>query len=198
MKNEFLEFRKNALQGGGITTPLCADYRRMWSACHDDKEKLMKLALMCQSAPYLATFFNKGKCVSKEYVKREFSDFINGRVLRDCDGVDGFTYGMFFDAPTGFKINIDVCQILYCNNTDVEIEKTKCPRLYVSNDSNINISLDGYNSITIYLFDDSVINIDSCDDTCNVKVYRYSKDAKVNIGKFCLGEVKVFDKELRI
>ena len=158
----------------------------------------MKLALMCQSAPYLATFFNKGKCVSKEYVKREFSDFINGRVLRDCDGVDGFTYGMFFDAPTGFKINIDVCQILYCNNTDVEIEKTKCPRLYVSNDSNINISLDGYNSITIYLFDDSVINIDSCDDTCNVKVYRYSKDAKVNIGKFCLGEVKVFDKELRI
>jgi hypothetical protein len=70
--------------------------------------------------------------------------------------------------------------------------------LYVSNHSTLNITLDGYNSPKIYLFDDSVVNIMECDEESKVIVYKYSDNAKVEIGKYCLSSVKVFDKDLRL
>ena len=96
--DEMLYFRKNALLAN-----LCKEWSNMWAACHDDKEKLMRLVLMQQSAPYFADFCYRGKGLTKDYCKREFSDYINGRIFNDCDNVKGFSYAMYIDAPTGFK-----------------------------------------------------------------------------------------------
>jgi hypothetical protein len=170
----------------------------MWAACHEDKGKLMRLVLMQQSAPYFATFCNNGKGLSREYCKREFGEYVNGRVFNDCDGVKGYTYAMYVDEPTSVEIGLDVVQMLWCNNVDVLIPQTKCPVLYVSNHSTLNITLDGYNSPKIYLFDDSVVNIMEGDEESKVIVYKYSDNAKVEIGKYCLSSVKVFDKDLRL
>ena len=191
--DELTYFRKNALLDG-----LCKEWSAMWSACHSDKEKLMRLVLMQQSAPYFATYCNQGKGLTKGYCKREFKDYINGRVFNDCDDVKGYTYSMYIDAPTSVAMHVDVAQFLWCNNTRVIIEKTKCPTLYVSNHSNIELVLQGFNTPHIYLFDDSVLNINDADDESMVVVYKYSKNAKVNIGKYCLCDVKVHDKELRL
>jgi hypothetical protein len=57
---------------------------------------------------------------------------------------------------------------------------------------------EGYNSVNVKLFDDSVLIIDDIDENCDVVVYKYSDSAKVEKEKFCLGSVKVFQKELRL
>jgi hypothetical protein len=158
----------------------------------------MRLVLSQQSAPHFASFCYQGKGLTKEYCKKEFGDYINGRVFNDCDGVKGYSYGMFIDALDVEKMALDVAQFLWCDDINISIPQTKCPRLYISNKSNLNISLDGYNSIAIYLFDESKVKIDDADSESTVIVYKYAKDANVEIGKYCLGKVKVFNKELKI
>lgn len=191
--DEMLYFRKNALLAN-----LCKEWSNKWAACHDDKEKLMRLVLMQQSAPYFADFCYRGKGLTKDYCKREFSDYINGRIFNDCDTVKGFSYAMYIDAPTGLKIVSDVAQFLWCDNVDVTIPKTKCPILYVSNSSTIHLSLDGYNCPHIYLFDDSKVTIDDADEDSKVVIYKYSDKAQVELGKYCIADVKVFDKQLKL
>ena len=80
----------------------------------------------------------------------------------------------------------------------MEIEATKCPVLYISNSSDVHISCDGFNSPRIYLFDDSCVTIDDSDENTDIIVYKYDSSAIVDVDKFCLGKVKVFNKELRL
>ena len=89
--------------------------------------------------------------------------------------------------------------MLWCNNIDVIIPQTKCSTLYVSNNSEVHFVLNGYNSIHIYLFDDSKVIIDDADETCGIIVYRYSDKAEVEVGKYCLTKnIKIFDKTLKL
>lgn len=193
--DEMISFRKNALLGG-----LCKEWDGMWAACHDNKEKLARLVLMCQSAPYFATFCYNGKGLTKEYCKENFSEYINGRVYYDCDNVKGYSYQIFIEPEdNNITINSDVLQFLWCNGLNIVIPPSKCPRLYVSNKSVIHITLDGYNAPHVYLFDDSKVIIDDADETSEIVVYCYSDNAVVERGKYCLTDkIKVFRKELRI
>lgn len=177
---------------------LCNEYKGYWQKAHGDKEKLMRLVLRQQCAAHFADFCYRGKGLTKDYCKREFSDYINGRIFNDCDNVNGFSYAMYIDAPTGFKIVSDVAQFLWCDNVDVTIPKTKCPILYVSNSSTIHITCDGYNCTHIYLFDDSKVTIDDADEDSKVVIYKYSDKAEVELGKYCLADVKVFNKKLKL
>jgi hypothetical protein len=171
----------------------------MWAACHNDKEKLMRLVLMQQSAAHFADFCYRGKGLTKDYCLQEFGDYINGRVFRDCDKVEGYTYAMFIDAPMDVEINVDVAQFLWCENVNIAVPQTKCPTLYVSNKSRVNLSCDGYNSVKVYLFDESTLFLDDIPEESDVIIYRYSKKAKVEVGRYCLShKVREFDKTLRL
>ena len=192
--DEMMYFRKNAKLGG-----LCDEWDKKWGACHGDKERLMRLVLMQQSAPYFATFCYNGNGLTKEYCKSEFGDYINGRIFKDCDDVDGYAYQMFIAPESDVTIKSDVAQMLWCDNVSVHIDETKCPRLYISNGSTVNLELDGYNSVSVYLFDTSTLVVDDADETCNITVYKYSDSAKVGKGDFCLtNNIKVFNKTLRL
>jgi hypothetical protein len=48
------------------------------------------------------------------------------------------------------------------------------------------------------LFDNSKITSEELDEDSSVTVYKYSDGASVELGKYCLGKVKAFDKELRL
>jgi hypothetical protein len=194
MKDEMTIFHRNALLAN-----LCKEWATMWSNCHDDKEKLMRLVLMQQSAPYFATFCYNGAGLSKEYCLKEFGDYLNGRTFANCDGVEGFTYAMYISPSEAVKMSVDVAQILWSNPAEVIIPETKCPRLYVSNKSSVHLTLEGYNSVLVYLFDESELIIDDADDTCEVVVYRYSDKSKVERGTFCISpKVKIFNKTLKL
>ena len=191
-------FYKNSLQGA-ITNPLCAEYRNEWRKCGDDKAKLVKLALRQQSTPYVISYFNAGKGLSKEYLLEEFKDYINGAsVVHDADLVEGYTYALNVDLQKDWTITTDVCTFLWCYDVVAVVKATSCPTLYVGCNSQVNLALDGYNSIRVYLFDNSTVRIEDADEDSSVIVYKYSKEARVDIDKYCLANVKVFDKELRL
>ena len=188
-----LKYRKNALLDG-----LCKEWDKMWASCRDDKEKLMRLALMQQSIPHIFTYSYQGKGLSKEYLLEDFKDYINGRVFYDCDNVQGYTYQLNVDLKKDWTITTDVSAFMYCEDRIVTIPQCKCPTIYVGCTSDIHLALDGFNSVRVHLYDDSRLVVEDADEESNVIVYRYSDDARVECGKYCLCDVREFKKDLRL
>ena len=198
MIDEMIKFKKNAFDGV-LCDPLCDEYKREWYNAGADKEELVRLCLRQQSIPYFATYCYNKKGLSKRYITSTFGDYINGYTIHDADMVGGYTYGLYVDYSYDNYIIVDkdVLHIMW-SKCNVDIPKTKCPILYVSNKSNLSISCDGYNSVKIYLFDESNILLDDVDYDTDICVYKYSKDCDVILGKYCLGKVKEHRKELRL
>lgn len=197
--DELLEFKKNAILGKISGQPLCEEYKAALRKCGNDKEMLVRLALMQQSTPYLSHACYEKTGLSKEYILANFDEYINGkRTFENVEGVGGYTYQLYVGYDKDFEITADVTSLMWCNGSQIAIESTKCPVLYVSNKSDVSITGEGFNAIRVYLFDESVVNLDDFDENSSVLVYKYSKDARFEIGKYCLGKVKVFNKELKI
>lgn len=194
MAQDLFNYYKHALSNG-----LCSEYKGRWRACHDNKEQLVKLVMAQQSLPHFIHYCYNGMGLSKEYIQETFGDYINGNaVINDADGVDGYTYSLYVGFKGVFKATVDVLSLMWCTNTHVTIETSKCPVIYVGCGSHVHLSLDGYNCPHIYLFDDSKVTIDDADEDSKVVIYKYSDNAQVELGKYCLADVKVFNKKLKL
>jgi hypothetical protein len=199
MDNVMLEFYKSALSGD-ISSPLCSGYKAEWRKCGNNKEKLVRMSLSQQAIPYVSTYANKHNGLTKDYIKHNFGDYINGAVLDDCDGVLGYTYGLYvdWDYEKDLVVDKDVSSLMWCVGTNVVIPTSKCPTIYISNRSNVHLVCEGFNSVHIKLFDKSKVTIEDMDEESDVTVFRYSDECVVETGKYCLKEPKVFNKELRL
>lgn len=198
MKNEMLEFRKQALLGNISGTPLCETYKKAWRKCGNDKEMLVRLALVQQASPFFSTACYMKLGLTKEYILKEFGDYINGKkVFEDVEGVSGYTYELYVGYSKPVTIRTDVISLMW-HSGDIVTPETKCPVLYISNYSDVHLSLDGYNSIRVYIFDESKVTIDDADDNSSVVVFKYSNRAEIEMGKFCFANVKIFPKELKL
>ena len=192
--DDLLNYRRNAIKDG-----LCEEWNKKWSACHNDKAELMRLALMQQSIPHVFTYAYQGKGLTKEYLTSEFKDYVNGaKTIYDADGVQGYTYQLNVDLQKDWTITTDVAAFMYCKDTMVTIQTTKCPSIYIGCSSDVHLCLDGFNSVRVHLYDDSRLVIEDADEESNVIVYRYSDDARVECGKYCLCDVKEFKKDLKL
>lgn len=200
MKDEMFEFKRNALLGNISGQPLCQDYKMALRKCGDDKEMLVKLALRQQASPYFSTACYKELGLTKDYIKENFADYINGHILNDCDGVKGYTYSLYvdWDYVNDLDVKTDVCSVMWTVGANIIIPQTKCPTLYISNKSNVHIVCEGFNTINIKLFDESKVTVQEVDENSDVIIYKYSDKTSVELGKFCLKEPKVFNKELRL
>lgn len=199
MDKEMMNFQRHALLGDINGQPLCSDYKAAWRACGNDKEMMVRLALKQQAQPYLGHACYEKIGLTKDYIMKNFSEYINGnRTFNDVEGVEGYTYQLYVGFDGILSVSVDVLSMMWCSCEEVEIEASKTPVLYLSNKSNINLVLNGYNSPIVYLFDESVLNVYDADETCKVTVYKYSDKASVEEGKFCFGKVNVFNKELRL
>lgn len=194
MAQDLFNYYKHALSNG-----LCSEYKGRWRACHDNKEQLVKLVMAQQSLPHFIHYCYNGIGLSKEYIQETFGDYINGNaVINNADGVDGYTYSLYVGFKGVFKAAVDVLSFMWCNNTNVTVKTSKCPVIYVGCGSHIRLLLDGYNCPHIYLFDDSNVTIEDADEDSKVVIYKYSDKAQVELGKYCLADVRVFNKELRL
>jgi hypothetical protein len=200
MEDEMMKYKKNALLGNISTEPLCQAYKQAWRSCGDDKGMLVRLAMKQQSIPHFSTACYKKLGLTKEYIKDNFRDYINGYVLEDCDGIKGYTYALYVDwgYDNDLDIKTDVSSIMWCIDTNIIVPKCKCPTIYISNSSRVRLICNGYNTVNVKLFDDSKIALDDIDEESNVTIFKYSEKATVELGKFCLKEPKVFNKELRL
>ena len=196
MVNDMFRYYKEALVNN-----LCDEYKGYWRKSMHDKEALMRLALQQQSLPHVMTYSYDGHGLSKEYIKKEFGEYINGkRTFYDVDGVKGYSYSMCVDLrDTTAFVNDDVNAYLYCDDLSLNVNKSKCPILYIGCKSNVYLFCDGYNNVQVYLFDESTLHIEEADGTCSVSVLKYSEKCKVEIGDYCLTpKIRQFDKELRL
>lgn len=199
MDKEMTKFYKTALLGNVSGEPLCDEYRDLWRACGDDRGRLVALAVRQQSLPYLLTHCYKGKGVSKDYIKREFADYINGRYeVKDADLVKGYTYALNVDLEEDSVVTANVSAYMWCRDVELTVRETKAPILYIGCGSTIHLTLGGYNNVMIYLFDDSKVIIDDADEVSKVIVYKFSDKASVEKGRFCFAQVKEHNKTLRL
>jgi len=197
--DELLEFKKNAILGKISGQPLCEEYKAALRKCGNDKEMLVRLALMQQCTPYLSHACYESMGLTKEYILNNFGELINGkRTFENVEGVDGYTYQLYVGYDKDFEITADVTSLMWCNGSQIVIKPTKCPTIYVSNKSKVRLVCDGYNTVSVKLFDESELIVEDMDASSEVVVYKYSNKASVELGKFCLKEPKVFNKELRL
>lgn len=189
-------YYKNAL-----LDDLCDEYKGRWRSAKDNKLELLKLSLCQQSLPHVVTYAYQGRGITKKYVKENFGEYINGYTVYDADGCTGYTYGLYvdYDYDNELVVDKDVASLMWCEDVQAVVPLTKAPTVYVSNNSHINLVCDGYNSVRVYLFDESTVTLEDVDEDSNVIIYRYSDDAKVNIGQFCLStKVREFRKQLKL
>lgn len=199
MEQEMFSFYKNALLGKASEKPLCDEYKTLWRACGNDKDKLIRFALRQQSLPFLMTYCNDGKGLSKEYVTQAYKDYINGKkIIHDADEVKGYTYALYVGNAGIFFNTVDVLAMMWINKTHCTILETKCPTIYVGCGSNVHLSLNGYNNIRLHLYDNSTVMIEDADENSKVIAYKYSDDAKVEAGRFCFAEVREVRKDLKL
>ena len=199
MDKEMFLFFKNALCGE-LTSPLCNEYKQLWKECGDDKRKLFDLALHQQSLPYFIEHCRYNFGLSKDYLLESFKDYVNGKYIGiDVDGVKGdYKSEMYVSSSDVILADCDVLACLWCD-TQVCVPKCKSIKMYCGCSSNLSLSCDGYNNITIVLLDDSSITLDDVDENTSVSVYKYSDTSNVNYGKYCLSDkIKVFNKKLTL
>lgn len=189
------KYYKNALLGN-----LCGEYRGYWQSAHNDKLKLITLAMSQQSIPHVVTYAYNGMGVTKEYIETEFKDYINEKTpILDADGVEGYAYALYIAQNRILRPSADVLSLMWCKDITLQINACKCPFLYISNNSDIKLVLDGFNSPKIYLFDESSLTIEDADETCSATIYKYSDKCNVKYGKFCLSKrIKEHQKELKL
>ena len=193
MDQEMFMFYRNSL-----CKNLCREYSDQWKGLLENKVELFRFCLKQQAQPYFATSVYQGWGLTIDFLKKGYADFINGKyIASDCDDIKGFTYGLWCGHDTPVRLTIDVPHFMGCNSI-VRVPKTKCPTIYVSNKSKLDIKLGGYSSIRIYLFDESHVNISQVEDCNTVIVYKYSKDCSVTVSDNYTGKIKQFDKELRL
>lgn len=195
MEDASFNYYKNALLSN-----LCEEYKAEWRAKRNDKLALIKLALRQQSLPHVASFAYQGKGITKEYMLKEFGEYLNGYVVNDADKVKGYTYTWYvgYDYDNDIDVTCDVTHISWTKDKALVVPNTKCPTIYVSNNSDVRIIGEGYNSLRIYLFDNSKVTLEDFDEESTITIYKYSDKCEVEQGKFCFGKVKQFSKELRL
>lgn len=191
--DEMMFFQKNALLNN-----LCGEWKNMWKARKNNKEQLVRLSLMQQSIPFFASYCYNGNGLSKDYILGEFKDFINGKILQDCDNVKGYSYRLFVGYTDDIRPQADITHLMWSDIPIYVVERYKCPILYISNKSTVSLIADGYNYIRVYLFDESELVIEDLDEESTAIVYKYSDKCKVTKGKYCLGKVNEFEKTLRL
>lgn len=200
MKDELFNFYKNALSGS-LSEPLCAEYKNEWRTANNDKEKLVALSLRQQSIPMFATYCYNKLGLTKKYILSEFGNYVNGYIVHNADGVEGYTYALYvdWDYDTDLVINQNVVHIMWTVGANIFVPQTKCPIIYLSNKSKVHLICEGFNSVKIYMFDKSEITIEDCDKDCDITVLKYSDKCKVLRGKYCLSD-KIYEhnKELKL
>lgn len=189
------EYYKNALLQN-----LCTEYKGRWKAAFNNKEALFRMALAQQSLPHLMYFAYHNIGLSQEYLETEFEDYINGKYTAiDADGVAGDYKTTLYVGYKGIlSLSDDVSCFMWTNISDLRVKPTKAVKIYVGCKSNITLTPQGYNHITLMMFDESHVRVNECDETNIVNVYSYSEDATCECDDYALAKIKTFNKTLKI
>lgn len=138
-----LELKRKALAMG-----LCGEYGEKWADAATQKE-LVDLASDINGADFLCSSVAKGWGLSKDFLLRNFGDYINGRYVSRHGGTKGYTSEVFIGCDGEIRARATILIILYSNVTVYVPENHAC-RVFAAGNTNIAIQCDGYCEFTDY------------------------------------------------
>lgn len=131
--NDLLTFKRNAMMLG-----LCTGYKDRWDKA-DGKEALMDMALDSNGVEMLADAAAWSWGMDIPYMKRAFSDYINGRWKRDKDG---YSSCLYVDYNGQIEQECTLTTVL-ASKVDFHVPEGNVCKLYVGGGSEVNITGEG-------------------------------------------------------
>lgn len=141
--SEILNFKRIALSLG-----LCDEYKHKWDSCVSEKE-LIDIALDSNGVEFLADSFSFGWGMSYDYIKERFSDFINGKYVRNKDGYTSEIY-IGYNGAISLRSTITIIVNSY---VDLAIPEHYVGSVYVCDHSKVWVH--GRGIVDIYEYGDN-------------------------------------------
>lgn len=158
-QNELLTLKRASLILG-----LCGEYKKRWDSCCT-KEDLIKLSMDANGVEFMADSIAFGWGLSKEYLTKEFSEYINGKYLiRE----KGYTSEMFVGLTEDkIKPRSTLSLFVGCNCT-ILLQNHFVGKIYTCGGSNIEIDTGDCIMCELYIYG-SNNNIRILGDDTNVR-----------------------------
>lgn len=131
--NDLLSFKRNAMMLG-----LCTSYKDKWDSA-TSKEALMDMALDSNGVEMLADAATFGWGMDIQYMKRTFSDYINGKWERNKDG---YTSCLYVDYNGKIEQECTITTVL-SSKIEFNVPKYHICKLHVAGGTEVNITGDG-------------------------------------------------------
>ena len=128
---------------------LCGQYKSMWDACRSKKD-LIDMALDANGVEFMADSIEFGWGLSKEYLMKEFGDFVNGKYQRNKGGYKsrmyvGYKEDITIDSTITLLVGCKgkvivpcgmVGNIYICGGCDIDVKNDGVVYLYAYGSSN--------------------------------------------------------------
>lgn len=192
MDSEMIIFFKEARK-----RDLCVSFAQKWVKLRE-KDEFVDFCLLPQAIPYMAVSMYEKWGLSKDYLLREFPNYINGKYISSRnDGIDANAEFWVDFSDIEYLLKNQLYHITYTKNSKFTIEQTKCPIINVSNNSDVIIKCSKFNSIQVLIYDKSKVYIDAPDKSCKVLIEKYSDECEVDFDTDN-DNIKVVRKKLEI
>src|SRR5574344_512659 len=177
---------------------LCSSFAILWGQCKT-KEDYVKLSLIPQSIPYVATSSYEGWGLSTDDIYNNFGHIINGKkTIKNIDGIENTKGALFLRYDNkNKKIRENIIHIMETLNSTFVVEKNQCPMIYVSNNSNIKIEANGFNTISLFVFDNCFVDVSNIASNTKILITKYSSNCTV-VSNENNDNITYFNKPLNI
>ena len=138
MENELLALKRNACMLG-----LCGQYKTMWDECRNKKD-LIGMALDANGVEFMADSIEFGWGLSKEYLIKEFGDFVNGKYQRNKGG---YKSRMYVGYEGDITIDSTITLLVGCKGR-VIVPCSMVGNIYICGGCDIDVTNDG----VVYLY----------------------------------------------
>lgn len=123
---------------------LCGQYKTMWDACRNKKD-LIDMALDANGVEFMADSIAFGWGLSKEYLMKEFGDFINGKYQRNKGG---YKSRMYVGYEGDITIDSTITLLVGCKGK-VIVPCSMVGNIYICGGCDIDVKNDG----VVYLYE---------------------------------------------
>lgn len=131
--NDLLTFKRNAMMLG-----LCGAYKEKWDAA-TSKDALMEIAIDSNGCEMLADACAFGWGMDMSYMKRTFSEYINGKWKLDKNG---YSSCLYVDYNGHIEQSCTITTVL-ASKIVFNVPKGSVCKLYVSSGSEVSITGEG-------------------------------------------------------
>ena len=157
--SELLTLKRNAIMLG-----LCGQYKSKWNSA-STKRELVDLALDSNGIEFMADSIAFDWGLSKDYLLKEFGEFMNG--FHQCRE-KGYTSEMYIGTHGVLSVKSTLLLIGYCDDLEIEIPQHTVCRIYVCGGSRVRIENKGHAEIYEY-GTDNIINLIEYDGSYSLR-----------------------------